>query len=507
MDALNIKERVVSVMCATPSIAATAPVPMLSYEDFSFSYAGTTSESVLRDITWEVARGSYTLLCGDTGCGKTTLLTCAHPVLAPQGERSGLLKVLGKPFDEFCDEPDAVAHIAYVAQNPDAQIVCDSVWHELAFGLENRGMPQDLMRRRVAETAHFFGIEAWFHRSCDELSGGQKQLMNLASVLCLQPELLLLDEPTAQLDPVAAQNFLHALFRVNRELGITVVVATHDPASMASYATAVARMGEKGITVGVPDDSKGGRAEHIRSPRHGSPQTIALDEDPFISVSSMYFRFDRKADWVARGVDVEIGRGEVHAIVGGNGCGKTTLLDVMAGVCKPQRGSVHNRSQAQVLLPQDPQALLVCDTVSEELREWQKRCAYSEADIESMVARFDLGGILNQHPLDTSGGQQQKIALAKLLLTKPDLLLLDEPTKGFDATLRRLLMDVIDAQRLEGTTVVLVTHDLAFAVAVADRVTMLFDGEVASTEPVEEFFEGNLFFRPTIADLDALGLA
>lgn len=473
----------------------------LRFHTFGFSYAEAAAP-VLFGVDWAVPRGAFALLEGPTGSGKTTLLRCAHPVLAPTGTRSGQVDVMDVPWDRLHARRERACAVAYVGQHPAEQLVCDSVWHEMAFGLENEGVDQDEMRRRVAEVAHFFGIEPWFHRACDQLSGGQQQILNLASALCLQPQLLLLDEPTAQLDPVAASQFAHALFRINRELGITVVVATHDALVLRPYATASFHMESGHVDEGVwempaPSDGAAAPADDVQDGR-GS-DSVVFDQ--------AFFRYERDADWVLRGLDLHVCAGSVHALVGGNGCGKTTALMCAAGALRPVRGHVRNASHAQALLPQDPKALMVCDTVEAELREWQQRCGYDDDAVDRMVARFHLESVLQRHPFDTSGGQQQSIALAKLLLTDPDLLLLDEPTKGLDVPARRMLASTVRDLHQAGVTVVLATHDLAFVAAVSQTVTMLFDGQAASTESCGRFFQRNVFFRPSQAACAQLGVA
>ena len=365
------------------------------------------------------------------------------------------------------------------------------MWHELAFGLENLGVFQDQMRRRVAEVAHFFGMEPWIHAQTEELSGGQKQLVNLAAALALRPKLLLLDEPTAQLDPHAVKQFLFMLGRVNRELGVTVVVATHAPEDMEPYMTQHVDLGNP-----VPAVSREEAEAALRLRRESRAEMLA-SAAPCLHVREAFYRYGRALPWVLRGLDVQVKQGSVHAFVGGNGCGKTTLLRLMAGAAKPQRGRIDNNlSHVQALLSQDPKALFVCDTVLEELQEWKERCAYDEGDVRAMLERFGLVDHAHQHPYDLSGGQQQKLAFAKLLLCRPQLLFLDEPTKGLDpqacAEASRIVRDLAD----DGVTVVLVTHDLDFALVAADEVSMLFDGELACTEPVEEFFANNLVYRP-----------
>ncbi|MEG2726360.1 MAG: ATP-binding cassette domain-containing protein [Eggerthellaceae bacterium] len=481
----------------------------LRFCQVAFTYPAATSP-VLRDVSWSVPAGSFTLLVGGVGSGKTTLLRCAKPELAPAGKRAGTIEVLGCALEKL-DVRTSAAQLGYVAQSPENQIVCDSVWHEMAFGLENLGVAPALMRRRVAETAHFFGIEPWFRRETASLSGGQKQLLNLASILSMQPKVLLLDEPTAQLDPVAAKNFLHALFRINRELGITVVVATHAPETMIDYATSVVR-----IEGGEVHPEEATRVARLRAataarrvptapaapasaphPAPAAPAPAPAPATPVVAVNDVRFRYARDAQWVLRGASLTVAPGTIHAIVGGNGCGKSTLLRLMAGALKPERGKLVNTARsAQALVPQDPQALFVCDTVAEELVEWAARCHYTAAEANALMDTLGIAHLAGRHPFDTSGGQQQKIALAKVLLTRPDLLLLDEPTKGLDAAAKFDIAQVLVASAAQGKTVVLVTHDLAFVSCVAHTVTMLFDGEVACTEAAADFFATNLFYRP-----------
>ena len=511
---------------------------------FSFRYPKGEDPAIMPagigPIDWRVREGDFQLLVGATGSGKTTLLRCLKPAIAPEGARAGRLEIFGQPVDSL-DAAETAGLVGYVSQSPENQIVCDTVWHELAFGLENLGTPQEQMRRRVAEVAHFFGIEPWFRRRVDELSGGQKQMVTLAGVLAMQPRLLLLDEPTAQLDPVAQKNFLHALFRVNRELGVTVVVATHAPEACAEYATSAVELaggrvapvpldrfaarplvvparkgraaaggaGTEGAAAGDAMGAAGASADAAvpaakgaaQESRRGSSRTRRArvgDADAAISIRDAYVRYGRDDDWVLRGLDLDVRRGAIHAVVGGNGCGKSTLLRLAAGVMKPSRGRAENRlASRQALLPQDPKALFVCDSVDEELREWQGACGYADEDVARTAAELGLDGCLSQHPYDLSGGQQQLLAFAKLALTDPDLLLLDEPTKGLDAAAKLSLARAVAGRSCAGVTVLMATHDLSFAALVADEVTMLFDGEAACTEPAAAFFANNLFYRPT----------
>ncbi len=530
----------------------------IEVEGYSFAYPpveGRPSRSrtgadepawVVRDVGFQVEEGDFCVIVGSTGCGKTTLLRSLKPELSPVGMRVGSVRVAGRSLVEDGEAVrgftplESASSIGYVMQDPAAQIVCDTVWHELAFGLENLGIPQDEMRRRVAEVAHFFGIEPWVRSDVESLSGGQQQLVNLAAVLALRPQLLLLDEPTAQLDPNALKRFLFMLARVNRELGITVVMATHAPEDVSAYATRVVELEPLGAAASREEAeakvaprrrarreelASAGAAIEVRdafvrygrqapwvlrgmdlreaeakvAPRRRARREELASAGAAIEVRDAFVRYGRQAPWVLRGMDLRVRCGSVHALVGGNGCGKSTLLKLMAGILRPQRGSVKNAlASSQALMPQDPKALFVCDSVAEELHEWSARCGYGEDDEAEALRRFGLAQHAAQHPYDLSGGQQQKLAFAKLLLTGARLLFLDEPTKGLDpascADASRIVRTLAD----EGRTVVIVTHDLDFALVTADEVSMLFDGEMACTEGAEEFFANNLVYRPNV---------
>ena len=516
---------------------------------------------VLDRVSFSLDEGEFCTVAGPSGCGKTTLLRSLKPELAPTGAYAGTVEALGVALvrdGQRASELDARASaegIGFVMQDPAAQIVCDTVWHELAFCLENLGMPQEAMRRRVAEVAHFFGIEPWMRARTETLSGGQMQLVNLAAVLAVRPRLLLLDEPCAQLDPHARQQFLLMLARVNRELGVTVMMATHAPEDVEELATrrldlgdvgrigaredALAALRASGRAAAAPPTPAGGSAAAGRpaptgsapiategstltasapaavgvpAPTGSTPAAAASPRfaafgalrarsqgapSPAIEAREVFFRYERSAPWVLRGLDVSVERGRVHAFVGGNGCGKTTLLKVLAGAASPQRGRVRNNLAAsQALLPQDPKALLVCDTVDEELAEWQERCGYSRADVQATMERFGLADLGGRCPYDLSGGQQQKLAFAKQLLTGAQLLFLDEPTKGLDPASCAECARTVRELAEEGRTVVMVTHDLNFAAVCADTVSLVFDGELACTEPAAKFFASNLVYRP-----------
>ena len=512
-----------SAAAGNPAASNSAANSAIEVRDLSFAYAGAGTQ-VLSHVDWSVPEGAFALLVGSTGSGKSTLLSMLKPEISPAGERSGDALVLGRPV-EALEPRESAQRVGYVFQSPDNQIVCESVWHEMAFGLENLGTSQDEMRRLVAETCYFFGMEDWLHADTDSLSGGRKQLLALAATLVMKPRVLLLDEPTAQLDPVAEKTFLHALFRVNRELGCTVVVATHAPRPMIPYATHAFRM--VGGHVEELADLDGlscrqsllsteweqavgeTRWEATAATDTAAPGTAATGANPrapksrsstsrslAVQLDRAWFRYERSGTWVLRGMDFRAVRGDIHALVGGNGCGKSTLLGVLAGTRKLQKGSCRIACSSKALLPQDPRALFVAETVAEELMEWARPAGYGSREVTQMLERLGLAGCERRHPYDLSGGQQQLLALGKLLLVKPELLLLDEPTKGLDLEARRMLACVLTDLRASGEAIVMATHDLDFVEQVASTVSMLFDGEVACTEPSERFFQGNVYYQP-----------
>lgn len=490
--------------------ACGSDAPAIEVRGLRFAYPGA-EVPVFEELDWRVPQGAFALLVGGTGSGKSTLLSLLKPEIAPTGECAGELRVLGENVADM-DVRASAERVGYVFQDPENQIVCETVWHEMAFGLENLGMSRDEMRRRVAETSYFFGLEDWLHRDTDTLSGGRKQLLSLAAVLALRPRVLLLDEPTSQLDPVAEKSFLHALFRVNRELGCTVVVATHQPRPMLEYATCAYRI-EGGRVCEVADIASLGHREELFSgevPGWGASRRAKngvfssaggcrmlpkMHAGSATTLAGSWFRYDRASGWVLRGLDAAFSAGAVHAIVGGNGCGKSTMLSVLAKTVKLQRGHMERGAASAALLPQNPKALLVAETVRDELMEWASTCGYDEAKARERAASLGLSDLDGRHPYDLSGGQRQLLALAKLLLIGPELLLLDEPTKGLDLASRRIIARALRDHAEAGGTVIMATHDLDFAEQVADDIAMMFDGEIACMEPPADFFADNVFYR------------
>jgi energy-coupling factor transporter ATP-binding protein EcfA2/uncharacterized membrane protein len=499
-------------------------------ENLSFSYPGA-AEPALDGVSLTVEKGEFFVLCGASGSGKSTLLRLVKPSLSPHGAREGRVLFFGTPVDDL-PHRDESAKLGFVQQSPEAQIVTDKVWHELAFGLESLGLDTAAIRRRTAEMASFFGIETWYRRGTAELSGGQKQLLCLASVMAMQPEVLLLDEPTAQLDPIAAGEFLSMLGRINRELGTTIILTEHrldDTLPLATRAAVLERgrvlccgapeqvgasLRECGsamfaamptpmrVWASVPDGGdvspitiKDGRLwlDKIASARDlmplPAPKAAPEIGDELLSARELWFRYEKNSPDVVRGLSLSVRRGELLALMGGNGAGKTTALSLFAGMLTPQRGKI-KRIAPIGLLPQDPKALFVKKTLLDDLLE----TAQNEEDLQHVCAICRLEGLLERHPYDLSGGEQQRAALAKVLLTKPQLLLLDEPTKGLDAGFKAELAAVLRELCEGGIGIITVSHDVEFCAEYATRCALFFDGAIVAQGAPREFFSGSSFY-------------
>ena len=513
-------------------------------KDLSFSYPTAEGKESLHRVNLTIQKGEYIVLCGKSGSGKTTLLRQLKSVLAPHGKRSGEILFNGTPLEKV-DQRDQSSKIGYVMQNPDDQIVTDKVWHELAFGLESLGVDQKTMRARVAEMACYFGIQDWFHRDVANLSGGQKQLLNLASIMAMQPEVLILDEPTSQLDPIAASDFLNTVRKINIELGTTVIITEHRLEDIFPYADrAIVMDGGKVIADDTPrnigkllyeqkNDMFAAMPTPVRvfygangesdcpltvregrnwlSKNYADPQVSTLPaqplaeeiENPALSLKELWFRYEKDSPDVLRGVSAEVPRGSLYAIVGGNGAGKSTTLKAICGICRPYRGKVkvfgkpvEKYKSAELfggclaMLPQDPKSLFVKKTVREDLAEMTK----DTEKIAQVAAICEIESLLDSHPYDLSGGEQQRSALAKVLLTEPKLLLLDEPTKGIDSFFKEKLADILCKLKDDGITIVMVSHDVEFCAKYADQVSMFFDGQILTTDTPRRFFGANSFY-------------
>ena len=523
--------------------------------DLSFTYP-TESVPALQNVSLSIEAGSFTVLCGRSGCGKSTLLRQLKPILQPHGTQTGSILFEGKSLSSLSQRTQS-ARIGFVLQNLDAQLVTDKVWHELAFGLESLGLSTPVIRRRVAEIASFFGIQNWFYKPVCELSGGQKQLVNLASVMALEPSVLLLDEPTSQLDPIAATDFLSTLGRINRELGTTIILSEHRLEDALALSTNVVFL-ERGrildtgtasevgsrlkaagsdmfsampvpmrIYAGVPNDlpcpvtvAQGRQWLEAFSETHPlcpvppaapsekreGPAAVELDE--------AFFRYDKQSPDVVKALTLRAYPGELLAILGGNGTGKSTTMGLISGIHRAYRGKVSVLGTAPqevsgkiALLPQDPQTLFVKNTVIEDLlsvlddapRDRRKALALEKARL------CELTELLERHPYDLSGGEQQRAALCKVLLREPEVLLLDEPTKGLDAEFKRVFARIIRRLCARGVCVIMVSHDAEFCASYASRCAMFFDGAIVAEGTPREFFSSGSFYT-TSASRMARGL-
>lgn len=531
---------------------------VLSCEHVSFCYPRQT-DNAIEDISFSIGEAEFVVLCGQSGCGKTTLLRHFKKNQIPFGTGSGKLYYRGSDL-ETMDDRESAARIGFVGQNPDTQLVTDKVWHELAFGLENLGVPGEQIRRRTAEIAQYFGMESWFRRPVSELSGGQKQLLNLASVVIMQPDVLLLDEPTAQLDPIGTGRFLDTLRRLNRDQGTAVLlseqrleevvpmadrvlimhqghlVADAVPGQCAAKLEAYERDHNEALPIASampvavrvwkachyrdeassPVSIRQGKswlADHVRktgqpgdpiksavSDRHPCHTAKRAVSETALFVDRLCFGY-QKDQRVLEDFSMRVPKGMLYAVVGGNGSGKSTALKAIMGICKPRRGKVKAAGKIR-FLAQNPKSLFTELTAAEELMAMllpeNGGAGLKEADrtqrVGEMLSYLELTAQREQNPMDLSGGQQQRLALGKLLLTEPDILLLDEPTKGLDGAFKEKLAEFLKDLCSKGKTVVLVSHDMEFCARYADQCGLLFDGQLISEGETRAFFRENVFY-------------
>ncbi len=512
--------------------------------DLTFSYPGA-KRPTLSGVNLTIEKGEYVVLCGKSGSGKTSLLRHLKSVLTPYGSRSGQVLFDGMPLQQV-SQYDQSRKIGFVMQNPDEQLVTDKVWHELAFGLENLGVDQKTIRLRVAEMASYFGLQDWFDREVATLSGGQKQLLNLASIMAMQPQVLILDEPTSQLDPIAASDFLNTVRKINIELGTTIIITEHrlediyhsadrvvvmeegrviasdgprqvgcllwqqDSAMFAALPTPTRVFYQSGAEGKCPLTVREGRSWLTKTFENRSLTALEPEMEPeapkkrenALRIQETWFRYEKQGRDILRGLNLEVPRGCIFAIVGGNGAGKSTTLKTICGICKPYRGKVELFGKpiksygaslyrgCVAMLPQDPRSLFVGKTLREDLREMCRE----EGPIQAVAKTCEITHLLDAYPYDISGGEQQRAALAKVLLTNPKLLLLDEPTKGLDSFFKGKFAEILKKLKAQGITIILVSHDVEFCAEYADLVGMFFDGQIVTTDTPHRFFGQNSFY-------------
>lgn len=512
---------------------------ILKVENLSFQYPLCNMPAV-KDVSFSIERGELVVLCGATGSGKSSLLRMLKPQLTPLGDKSGKVYFRGKKLSEL-DAKESASAIGFVMQKPEQQIVTDKVWHELAFGLENMNVSHETISSRIAEMANAFGLTEWFESGVSTLSGGRKQLLNLASVLVMQPDLLILDEPTAQLDPVAATEFIELLKRLNRDYSLTIIIAEHrleelvpicdrlmvmengeliandapekvvteiaDRPEIFCGMPASARLYSRlGFTGNAPLNVRDGRRfienNFVNSVKQLPAIEYTHNDVPALEFKDVYFRYERNSADILSGLNLTVYSGEIFCILGGNGSGKSTFLNTAAGLLKAYSGTIkvfgkklkeyRNQSlykECLAMLPQDVQTVFLKNTVREELDE-------VGADYESLP--FDIKPLLDKHPYDLSGGQQQLAAFAKVLAAKPKVLLLDEPTKGLDASAKQNMNTILQKLKADGVTIIMVTHDVEFAAMCADRCSLFFGGKAVSAGTTAQFFSQNSFYTTAV---------
>lgn len=525
-------------------------------ENLSFTYPNRINKAI-DSINLTINNGEFITLCGKSGCGKTTLLRMLKSNLTPTGNVEGKIFFNGKLLKEY-DLKEQASNIGFVMQNPDNQIVTDKVWHELAFGLESLGYSTPEIRTRVSEMASFFGIQNWFNKSVTELSGGQKQILNLASIMVMQPTALILDEPTSQLDPIAAQEFLNIIKKINQEIGTTIILTEHRLEETFCLSNRVIVMDEGKI---IADDAPQNIGEYLKNTHNDMymalpsimriygavegntknwPITICeaknwlenysklnilapeknleskekkYSDEVAVEVKDVWFRHEKELPDVIKGLNLKIKKGEMFTILGGNGTGKSTALSLISGVNAPYRGKVYINGEIiskctnlydNILgvLPQNPQSLFVKKTVYLDLLEMLSEKKLSKKEREEKIKKISvlckIEDLLDYHPYDLSGGEQQRVALAKVLLKNPQILLLDEPTKGMDAYFKKDFGKILKDLQIENVTIIMVSHDIEFCAEYADECAMLFDGAITSIGTPREFFANKSFYTTAV---------
>lgn len=516
---------------------------ILSCENVAFKYNESTDYAI-SDCTFSVKKGEKIMLCGASGSGKSTLLRLLKRELSPRGELSGNITLMGKDRSELSDRESA-EKIGFVMQSPDSQTVCDKVSAELAFGLESFGVKSGEIQSRVGEMAAFFGIEPLYDRDISTLSGGQKQLVALCSVMVTDPDILLLDEPTAQLDPVAARELLGILDRLNKEMGVTIIIAEHDPEELFDSCDKILYLAkgktelfgtpaltakyfvENALEGFLPETAKAfarlcddlplnvrqGRAKLEKLGVTDIPKQAVNDTEraePYaLQCKNLWQRYEKNSPDILKGCDLGIRKGECYGLLGSNGGGKSTLLRVICGLCKPYMGTVSLFGKKQkaykngslfrgmlAFLPQEPVTMFVKESVREDLLQ-----SGDKVTVENVSQRMGIEHLLDRHPWDLSGGEIQKCAFAKILLADPKIIVLDECTKGMDSFAKKALGDILLDLKDEGRTILLVTHDLEFAAQYCDRCGLLFDGKIVAEDNAVEFFSHNRFYTTAAARL------
>lgn len=511
--------------------------PIIELKQVSFYYPEGVTPA-LTQIDLAVPAGGFVLVCGPSGSGKSTLLKHMKSSQIPFGKGTGELLFKGEDL-ETMELGESARSIGFVGQNPDNQIVTDTVWHELAFGLENLGVPVEEIRKRTAETAQYFGMTEWFRQPVEALSGGQKQMLNLASVMVMQPEVLILDEPTAQMDPIGARRFFHTLKGLQQEIGTTIILSEQRLEEVMPLAQDLVYM-EKGqiVAQGPVQESLKILADYEKiknkplametsfpvalrvymKSREKEEEIVPVsvgqgrqwlsgkrvvtsehketyeETETVITVQGVDFSYE-KGKKVLEHLDWQVKKGSIYGLLGGNGAGKTTLMKLICGILKPRRGKIKTNGTVRYLV-QNPLSIFTEITAEDELAVC---CGRDPKAVEEMLEKMEMTEFREQNPLDLSGGQQQRLALGKVLLTKPEILLLDEPTKGMDGGFKVKFGAMLGELKKQGITTVLVSHDMEFCAEYATYCGLMFDREIISFGPTREFFAENVYYTTAAA--------
>lgn len=506
--------------------------PGIVVDDLSFAYPGT-DEPVLRHLDWEIDDGAFVVVAGESGSGKSTLLRCLNGLIPhfSGGHFGGSVSVGG--YDTRLYQTRALSrNVGIVFQEPEAQRVAGIVEDEIAFGLEQFGVPVPIMRKRVEEVLDLVGIAAIRHRDIDTLSGGERQRVAVASALAMQPRVLVLDEPTSQLDPAGAEEVVAALERLNHDLGLTIVIAEHRLERVLAPADRMRALTLGGLVDGAPRDvvrrlddpllppiaqlarrlewetvpltvKEGRSLVRARDIRPASPpaRNSPTPGKSLIRVQEIDAAFGRRS--VLRRLSLDVGPGEIVALMGRNGSGKTTLLRAILGFHRPERGTVHVRGidvaraeSGQIArhvgyLPQRPSSILFNETLRAEIA-FSRRYREGGAGVDEMLQRLDLAHLAGRNPRDLSVGEQERAALAAVLVGDPAVLVLDEPTRGMDGRRKAALSAYLGARANDGGATILATHDVELVAQTATRVVLLGDGEVVADGTPREVLSGSL---------------
>jgi len=513
---------------------------MIELRALTFRYPNSDT-TVLREVDLEIEEGEFILVLGPSGAGKSTLLRTLNG-LVPHfcgGRICGQVHVDG--HEPIVEGPHRMSPIVgLVQQDPESQFVVDTVEDELAFGMENQGQPQTLMRKRIEEVLDQLNIAGLRHRRIHSLSAGEKQRVAIGSVLTLQPKVLVLDEPTSQLDPQAAEEVLMTLRQLNQDLGLTIVLSEHRLERVIQYADRLIYLPAPGEPplVGTPEEVlrqmpfapplvQLAKTFHwqplpltIKAARRFAAQVkLSPTEQPrkkgtdsaCIEVHDAWY--DYNGIEALCGLSLRVGRGELLALMGRNGSGKTTLLKNLVGLLHPKRGrviingldtrhaAVETLIQHVGYVPQDPSSLLFADTVRQELEFTRRAHALPPTDVDRWLTTLGLAGLGQRYPRDLSVGERQRAALAAILVAEPSILLLDEPTRGLDPLEKQALADFLRAQTAEGRTVIIATHDVELAAKCAQRVIIMGEGQVVVDGPAYEVMGQSLVFASQVNKL------